>query len=292
MDWNALPPLAALRAFASYADTGSVQAAGLALNVSHAAISQQIRNLEEHLGLQLLDRTARQATLTAEGAHLSEALRRGFEMMARRVTELTGTEEARPLHITTTPSFAANWLMPRLADFRARHPEIDLVIDPNPACCDPSPGGIDMAIRYGKGTWPGLESTQLIRTSMALIAAPSLIGDKPVACPADLQEFPWLQELGTNEATQWLERNGITETRTAGMMALPGNLMLEAARAGQGIAVTAAVWVQDDVAAGRLKILSEENPDNGYHLLTRPGVLRPSAKLFAVWLRRQVNAPS
>ena len=173
MDWTDLPPLSALRAFAAYAETGAVQKAGDKLNVSHAAISQQIRNLENHLGLRLLDRSGRSASLTEEGRALASALETGFGEIARTVAQLTGSEQARPLHVSTTPSFAANWLMPRLADFRSRHPEIDIVIDPNPALCDPTPGGVDIAIRYGNGHWPGMEARLLIPSAMAVVAAPA-----------------------------------------------------------------------------------------------------------------------
>lgn len=292
MDWTGLPPLAALRAFAAYAETGSVQKAGDKLNVSHAAISQQIRNLETHLGLSLLDRSGRSAVLTDEGRALAAALDAGFGEISRAVALLTGAEEARPLHVSTTPSFASNWLMPRLADFRARHPEIDIMIDPNPALCDPAPGGVDIAIRYGAGDWPGMDTQLLVPSAMAVVAAPDLIGMREVSGPQDLLGLPWLQELGTTEASRWFADHGITDARSGGMIALPGHLVLEAARSGQGVAVTASIWVAHDIAAGRLRLLFEEGDRNGYHLVTRPGIARPALAAFAKWVRRQASAPS
>ncbi|GGH27090.1 LysR family transcriptional regulator [Cribrihabitans marinus] len=283
-----LPPLSALRAFAAYVDTGSVQRAGEALNVSHPAISQQIRKLEDHLGLTLLDRSGRSATLTPEGRRLSEALTDGFGRIAERVSELTGAEAARPLHISTTPAFAANWLMPRVPEFRARHPEIDLMIDPNPALNDPVPGGLDLAIRYGAGTWDGFETELLERSGMAVVGAPSLIGDAVIDEPEQLRSFPWLQELGTTEATVWLTRHGV-EAPDRGGMYLPGNLALDAARNGQGILVTARLWVQEDVRAGRLRVLFEDSAENGYFIVTAPGVSRPALRDFRRWLRRQAT---
>ncbi|MGX9354937.1 LysR family transcriptional regulator [Roseobacteraceae bacterium S113] len=290
MNWSSLPPLAALRAFSAYAETGSVQRAGDALNVSHAAISQQIRNLEEHIGLRLLDRTARQARLTPAGHQLARALSEGFDLIKAEVAALTGAESARALHISTTPSFAAGWLMPRLADFRAAHPEIDLMIDPNPALNNPAPGGVDVAIRYGAGPWPGLDNSLLVRSGVAVVAAPSLIGTGPIGDLTDLMKYTWLQELGTNETSQWVAEFGITDgpkgTRTGGLLQMPGPLLLEAARAGQGITVSASIWVRDDVACGRLRLLHEARKDQGYHIVTRPGVARPALKAFLRWLRR------
>ncbi|MDO6797776.1 LysR family transcriptional regulator [Shimia thalassica] len=287
MEWRHLPPLSALRAFAAFAEKGSVQSAGVALNVSHAAISQQIRNLETHLGIVLLDRTARSASLTIEGRQLAEALLDGFSTMIQRVEDLTAKEVVRPLHIATTPAFASNWLVPRLPEFREKHPDIDIMIDPNPSLTDPSAGGIDVCIRYGNGRWDGLQSEELLPSSIAVVAAPSLIGDQIITSPADLVHFPWLQEFGTSESTVWLSENGVHDgTVKGGMIHLPGNLMDQAARNGQGVAVTARAWVEDDLKAERLVLLFEGSCEKGYHVVYQPDALRPSARLFRAWLRR------
>jgi LysR family glycine cleavage system transcriptional activator len=288
-DWNTLPPLSALRAFCAYADKGSVQAAGDALNVSHAAISQQIRNLESHMGLTLLDRTGRSAKLTAQGRQLAKALDSGFGEISASVAALTGADEARALHVTTTPSFASEWLMPRLPDFRQQHPEFDIVIDANSDLSDPTPGGVDVGLRFGYGDWPGVESECLLATTLAVVAAPDLIGDCPSECPEDLLLFPWIQAIGTSETSKWFLANGVTDTRTAGLISLPGNHMIEAARAGQGIAVTALEWVRDDLETGRLKLLFESGDGKGYYIVTAPGVARPALRKFLAWLRRQAS---
>ncbi|PSL22246.1 LysR family transcriptional regulator [Shimia abyssi] len=288
MDWSNLPPLSAMRAFAAYADKGSVQAAGTALNVSHSAISQQIRGLEQHLGLALLDRTGRAAVLTREGQLLAEALLGGFATMVERVSALTEQENERPLHLTTTPTFAANWLMPRLSTFRAAHPEIDMMIDPTPNLADPSPGAIDLAIRYGDGNWPGLASELLLQTSIAVVAAPSLIGTRNAGLPSDLLQFPWLQELGTSESSIWLEQHGVIEGELAGIIHLPGNLMLDAARSGQGIAVTARAWIEEDLRSGRLRLLFEDDKHKGYHIVSHLSVVRLATRHFRSWLRKCV----
>ena len=131
MDWLSLPPMAALRAFAAFSETGNVVQAGAALNVSHAAISQQLRALEAHLGAALLDRSGRALALTAEGAHLARALQLGFGAIQTAVQEISTASAARPLHVTCTPMFATHWLMPRLPGFQAEHPGIELVLDPS-----------------------------------------------------------------------------------------------------------------------------------------------------------------
>nr|WP_136636835.1 LysR family transcriptional regulator [Pseudooceanicola onchidii] len=284
MDWTALPPLTALRAFAAYADTKSMAEAGARLNVSHAAISQQIKGLEDRMGLSLLDRARGSGALTPEGMALAEATLDGFAAIARLSAELTGQDAERPIQISTTPTFASAWLMPRLAAFRAKHPELSLMVDPTPDLRDIKPGGLDMALRYGSGRWPGLESELMVETPIAIVAAPSLVGDTPFKTPGELTQFHWLQELGTSEASDFLSRYGAVLNKARGVTSMPGNLVVEAARNGQGIAVSARAFIQPDLDSGRLRLLFEDTRNKGYYLVYRPGVMRPSARAFYRWL--------
>ncbi|RUS59777.1 LysR family transcriptional regulator [Pseudorhodobacter sp. E13] len=287
-NWRDLPPLNALKAFAAFAEAGSVAQAGAATGVTHAAISQQIRALEQHMGLALVSRAGRELVLTAQGRMLADAALLAFGNVAELAASLTGADANRALHITTTPSFAIGWLMPRLADFRSHHPGIDLVIDPTPDLRQLGPEGADIAFRYGNGSWPGTEARLLVSSSIVAVAAPSLIAPAAVGSVADLADLPWLQELGTSEATAFLEKYGVERGARFGLTSLPGNLMLEAARAGQGVAVTARAFVEADIAAGRLHVVVEDDEREGYFLVTPAGVLRPPAKAFAQWARRQV----
>ena len=290
MDWLSLPPLTALRAFAALAESGSASAAGDALNVSHAAISQQIKSLEAHMGLTLVERTGRNLGLTPEGRQLAEALDNGFGSIARTVEALTGADAGRPLQISATPSFAAFWLMPRLAAFRQAHPDTDIMIDPTPQIVKIEPGGIDIAIRYGTGDWPGLDAHLLLKSPIVAVAAPSLVDGIEISEPADLVGLPWLQEYGTNEASDWLRAQGVTADRDGGMTQVPGNLLLDGLRNGYGVAVTVHEWVCQDIAAGRLLELFREKESAGYYIVSRKGPLRPRAKAFAAWLRREARS--
>ncbi|MEO0751909.1 MAG: LysR family transcriptional regulator, partial [Pseudomonadota bacterium] len=175
MNWHTLPPLSALRAFAAFTEAGTVAKAGDALGVSHAAVSQQIRALEGHMGLTLVDRSSRALELTPEGAQLAEALTEGFGVMDRSIAALTGADAQRPVHISTTQLFAMTWLMPRLLDFQDKHPGIDLMVNPSAELTDPGPGGFDLALRFGSGNWPGLEAEMLVPTDIVVTAAPALV---------------------------------------------------------------------------------------------------------------------
>ncbi|MGB3246484.1 MAG: LysR family transcriptional regulator [Sulfitobacter sp.] len=288
MKWRDLPPLSALRAFAAFAQTGNVVAAGEALGVSHAAISQQLRGLETYLDVALLDRSGRALQLTESGHVLAQAVQVGFATMIEAAQEITGSRDARPLHISATPTFAASWLMPRLPRFRAAHPEIDLMIDPTADLVSLGADGIDVAIRYGTGPWPGLVAEVLLRSPMVVVAAPSLVGDADLPDINAFAHFPWLEEFGTTESTRWLRNHGVEGGGKRGLMQVPGNLLLDGARDGQGIAVTVREFVIRDIAAGRLRELhTEDNSKAGYHVVTRSGVQRPALKAFVNWIKRE-----
>ena len=289
MDWRNFPPLSQLRAFAAFAEAPSLEQAGAAIGVTHAAISQQIRALEAHLGLPLVERGGRKLALSPEGRQLADALAAGFGQMAATIASLTGADRNAPLRITTTPTFAAGWLMPRLSDFRARHPGIDLAIDPS---SDNREIGrdADVGIRYGNGHWPGLEAQLILQSSIVVVAAPALVSG---IGPVDLDHLaglPWLQELGTSEVTAFMEAQGIARREGAAILSMPGNLMMDAARDGQGVAVIARAFVERDIQAGRLRLLMEDDERMGYFLVLRPGSLRPAQKAFATWVMRQAEA--
>ncbi|MBT8155335.1 LysR family transcriptional regulator [Epibacterium ulvae] len=287
MDWMKMPPLSALRAFAAFAERGGVAEAGDSLNVSHAAISQQIRALEKHLDMSLVDRHGRALELTLAGHRLAQALQLGFGAIENAVQELAKQSDARPVRITCTPMFAAKWLMPRLGEFRERHPEIDLILDPTGAVVDMHKGDFDLAIRYGDGHWGGLEAEMFLPVQLVVTAAPALIAGRDIASPSDLLDLPWVEELGTTEAGAWMRSRGVDSEPRGPRVRLPGNLLLDAVVGGQGVAVKIREFVLDELASGRLVELFREEDARGYHIVTRPGVVRPAARKFAAWLRRQ-----
>lgn len=287
MNWLKMPPLASLKAFNAFAETGNVVQAGTMLNVSHAAISQQLRALEKHLGAALLDRSGKSMTLTPEGERLARALHLGFGAIGDAVADLMHLTEDRPVHISLTASFAASWLMPRLPAFQLEHPDIPLVLDPSPDLVSLRPGGVDVAIRYGEGNWPGMTSELLLQSPIVIVAAPSLLQGRGAMTADELSQLPWLEELGTTEATSWLARQGVEHGPRAGRIALPGNLLLEGLRAGQGVSVTVRHFVESDIKAGRIVELFCEPGDRGYHIVTGDALLRPAVKVFVGWLRRQ-----
>ncbi len=154
----ALPSLAALRAFEAAARTLSFSEAGREMNVSHAAVAQNVRRLEAELGRPLMARSGRGLALTADGAALARGLSEGFGTIRATLAAFAADDAARPLRITMTPNFAVGFLIPRLGGFHRAHPEVELDLDPSARVVDLAAGGVDLAIRYGNGGWPGLET--------------------------------------------------------------------------------------------------------------------------------------
>jgi LysR family transcriptional regulator, glycine cleavage system transcriptional activator len=290
MIWRDMPSLSALRAFSAYAQNASFSRAGEALNVSHAAISQHVRALEDQLGVLLVVRNGRRSTLTPEGLRLARTLDSSFAAMFGAVEELRGSEAARPLQVSLTPAFGVRWLMPRIGDFRHRHPEIELMLNPTAELVELKPGGVDVAIRFGRGHWPGLDAEMLLPTSHAIVAATSLVGAREIGEPRDILDLPWLQEYGTNEMTLWLQTHGVLAPKIDNLTHLPGYMVLEGLMNGEGVSAVARALVEPEIESGRLRVLFEDTgTGSGYHVVTRPGVLRPAARAFVSWLRHQAR---
>ncbi len=288
MDWQSLPSLNALKAFTAVAQTKSLSQAGAALNVSHAAISQHIKSLEGQLDATLVTREGRGVALTAEGETLAKDLLTGFQTIQRAVSSIGALEATRALQLTMTPSFAMNWLMPRLSAFRQSHPDIEFMLNPTAEVVALSPGGVDLAFRFGEGNWPGLTAELLLPTDFVIVASPDLLAREDYKEPKDLARLPWLQELGTDEVSRWLTAQNIWGASGLRLNQMPGYMVLESLRSGDGVAATARSFVEKDIAAGTLEVLHEDPRETaGYYVVTRQGVLRPPLKKFVTWLKRQ-----
>ncbi len=283
-----MPPLSALRAFEAAARHRSLSAAARELNVTHPAIAQQVRRLEAWFDTPLLMRAGRGMEPTEAGARLAAGLSDGFATIRRTVESMT--EDDAPLRVTITPTFAVGWLMPRLGRFREAHPDISLTLDPTTETVDLKRGIYDLGIRFGNGNWPDLDVERLVASDLVIAAAPSLLAGHTIEKPADLLALPWIQDLGTDELRVWMAAQGVTDARPRTIDHMPGHMMLDAIRRGQGIGITGRAWVAEDMATGRLVALFDQDqpPDLGYWLAKRTGVTRQAVKAFVTWLKTEV----
>ncbi len=285
MDWSQLPSLTSLRAFAALAERKSYTRAATALNVSHAAVSQQVKALEERLGVSLVTREGRGIALTTEGELLARDLDIGFAAIRRGVEALEGAGASRPVQISMSPAFATEWLMPRIMEFQYQHPEITLMLNPTAEVVELKPGGIDMAIRYRSSDRLENEVTSVLISDMVVIGTPSLIGTRALRDPAMLMDMPWLQELGTNEVADWMARRGVKLDRPLIINHMPGNLIMEAVRRGDGITYTARAFFREEIRSRQVVVLHSEPAFGNYFIETCPGVLRPTVRTFLNWLK-------
>lgn len=285
MNWRDIPSLAALRAFEAAARTASLSAAARELNVTHAAISQHVRTLEARFDGKLLIRDGQRMQTTPGGARLADALADGFARIARGVEELDDERRARPLRVSTTPSFAANWLMPRLARFWSRHPDIDVELATSTRLVDLDREQIDLAIRYGTGDWPGVEVTRLLDSGLTAVASPGV-------AKGGLEGGTLLLErISADEAQHWLAARDIDLDDRAVRWFGSIELTREAAVAGLGIALIPRLYLAEALDRGTLvAIAGGEGGFGGYHIVKRPGPGPKALSDFVDWLRAEMTA--
>ena len=285
MDWRDIPSLPALRAFEAATRVGSFSAAARELNVTHAAIAQHVRAIETQLGQSLLNRAGKKMVLTDAGARLSAELSEGFGQIIQGVRQVAEDAAGSPLKLTVTPSFADNWLMARLCSFWEKHPEVTLSITPDNTVTDLRRDGYDMAIRYGTGDWPGVETTFLASADFVIVSAPSLLEGRDPKSFADLQDVPGLFEQVHQVHRKWAVENGL-DLACCQLKELPTlSMVLSAVRAGAGMSVASLALVQDDIDSGRLIALSQEKREGlGYYITTLTGVPSAKVKTFKSWL--------
>lgn len=249
-----LPSLSALYSFEAAARLQSFKLAAEELSVSATSISHQVRALEEALDLRLFLRKTRAVELTAEGRILLQATGNGFDAIAAGVERLR-REQRRTVTLSTTPAFAARWLVPRLAAFNAAHPGITLNVHASNQAVDLEGGAADLAVRGGSGHFAGLHAQRLIQTGFAPVASPRLklrkAGD---VARHTLLHFDWQRG---NRAAQtwekWAKAAGVALDAANGMRFSEESHAVQAAIAGQGIVLTAVPLVRQEISMGLLE---------------------------------------
>ncbi|HIC79866.1 MAG TPA: transcriptional regulator GcvA [Kiloniellaceae bacterium] len=289
-----LPPLIAMRAFEAAARHGSFTQAAAELNITPAAVSQQVRHLEQQLDVSLFLRQARGITLTAAGRDYAQALGPALDQIATATSQVRSADHGGRLTVATTPSFAAKWLVQRLARLQAGQPDLDVRLSTSNALTNFAEDDIDVAVRFGSGRWPGVSATLLMTTELFPVCSPALLrGRQPLRKPEDLQHHTMLR-LVFPDWIKWLEAAGLEQlAQRRGPQFSDAGLMMQAAVEGHGIALGQRVLVADDLAAGRLvepfdlRVPSE----SAYYVVTPPGALaRPKVQAFCTWLQEEAKA--
>lgn len=293
-------PLNAVRAFEAAARCLSFQAAAAQLFVTPAAVSHQVKRLEDHLGVKLFRRGHRAVELTSEGEALAASLSELFDRLDLALHQATAKATA-DLRVSTMESFAAKWLAPRLYRFHREFPDARVRVETGNGHADFARDEVDVAIRYGPGGYAGVASERLMDAPAFPVCAPTLAADRsrPLALPDDLRQHTLLHDesaanrAGVPDWRTWLASCGATRVDAArGPVFASIYLAQEAASAGHGVALGLAPLVEEDLQRGRLVRPFEHVVGNAYAfwiVRRRKSGPHPAVDAFCDWLRREAG---
>ena len=298
-----IPGLQSLKAFDASARHLNFTRAAAELNVTPAAVSHQIKELEDAVGVPLFQRTSRHMQLTRQGQVLKPAIADALEGITRALQKLRQVENPTQVRVTVSPSLAAKWLVPRFDRFLESVPGADVRIDVSSEPLDFDREDIDVAIRFGDGNYPNLVVEKLFHDTLFPVCSPELLrGAKPLKEPKDLLQFTLIhldweaQGAVWPNWRMWMLAAGVKDFNdTRGLHFSQTSLALQAAIDGHGVALGDSTLVGDDIASGRLVKpfeLSLRSPAQfAYHLITRRDTAeRPMTKAFRNWIIAEAAA--
>lgn len=291
-----LPPLNAVRTFEAAARHLSFNNAAEELNITPSAVSHQVKTLEEFLGVQLFRRLNRQVQLTSEGAAFLPPLRAALDQIDAATARTIANRQSGPLVISAAPSFGTRWLVPRLTGFQEAHPEIEVRPIISVDIVDFARSDIDLAVRHGRGEWPGLRSHLLKSEDVLPVCSPDLLEDgPPLNAPQDLAGHTLLHVMPRmGEWRSWLALagvSGVDAEKGPRFQNVP--MAVDAAISGLGVAITDPRMVEVDLARGRLVAPFDiELPiDGGYYLVyPEERADAPKVAAFRDWILGEVAA--
>lgn len=277
-------PLHALRAFEASARHLSFTRAGLELKVTQAAVSQQVRMLEDWLGVPLFRRLPRGLGMTDEARALLPVLSDAFGRIEGVLKQFEGGRLREVLTVGVVGTFAIGWLMPRLKSFREAHPFVELRLLTNNNLVDLAGEGLDFAIRFGEGKWPATQNTRLLDAPLAVLCAPEIA--QRLRRPEDLSRETLLRSYRTDEWLRWFEAAGIESWTVSGPIFDSSRLMAEAAMQGAGVALAPARMFARELQAGLLaRPFDIEVPTGSYWLTSLESrAMTPAMRLFEAWI--------
>lgn len=286
-------PLNAFRAFEASARHLSFTRAAIELNVTQAAVSHQVKALEEQLGIALFRRLPRGLMITAEGESLLPVLRDSFDRMADAVERFRGGRLREVLTVGAVGTFAVGWLMPRLSSFRQNHPFIDLRLSTNNNRVDLAAEGLDFAVRFGSGAWHATEAARLFEAPLSVLCTPEVA--RSLRQPSDVVGKTLLRSYRPDEWTRWFEAADVVE---------PGPMhdsivfdtslaMMEAILQGAGIGLAPPAMFQRQLLSGEIVQPFRTSVSMGSYWLTRlqSRLVTPAMAAFSGWLMAEAENP-
>lgn len=287
-----LPSLNGLRAFEAAARYLSFTRAAESLFVSQAAVSHQIKALEEQLGVELFRRLTRSLELTDAGRRLYPKVQQGFDFLEQGVREVKARAERQGLTISVLPSFASGWLVRRLGRFTAAHPGIQVRLDPSTDLAEFMVDDIDIGIRYGLGNYPDLYAEHLMDEDLFPVCCPDLAAR--LDGPEDLAGVTLLHDDGHGQWQTWLDALGVASVdASTGPVYTDSNMVIQAAIEGHGVALARSGLSRDALNDGRLVQPFEFSMPSqfAYYLVyPREYAQRTEVQAFSEWIRGEIAA--
>jgi LysR family glycine cleavage system transcriptional activator len=248
-----LPPLNALKAFEAAARSESFTRAAEELHVTQGAVSHQVKALEATLGIKLFNRERQRLAITEAGREYLAVVRDALDRIAVGTDRLVQRQTSGVLTVSTSPDFAAKWLVHRLGRFAQSHPEIDLRVSASAHRVDFVREEVDLAIRHGDGKWPGLDAVRFCSEQLFPVCSPKLVsGRNRIATAADLLKFPLLRLDDWKTWARWFEAAGVADPVAHGPALNSASMLIDAAVDGQGIALARTALAAWDLINGRL----------------------------------------
>ncbi len=283
-----LPPLNALKAFEAAARSESFTRAAEELNVTQGAVSHQVKALEAILGVKLFNRERQRLVITEAGREYLAVVRDALDRIAVGTERLVQRQTSGVLTVSTSPDFAAKWLVHRLGRFAEAHPDIDLRVSATIQQVDFAREDVDLALRHGDGNWAGLDTVRLCPEQLFPVCAPKLVsGRNRITKAADLLKFPLLRLEDWKNWSRWFDAAGVTTPAVQGPVLNRASMLIDAAVDGQGIALARTTLAAWDLINGRLvkPIDVSLRLSNTYWIVCPKATSAlPKIKVFREWL--------
>ncbi|MBR9649854.1 LysR family transcriptional regulator [Thalassobius aquimarinus] len=288
-----LPSIASLRALEALDRLGSATAVAEELNQTQSAVSRQLQALETQLGTTLIIRERKTMRLTPAAAEYAGTIRGALQVIAQASVKVQVNPQGGSLNLAILPTFGMRWLVPRLPDFAARHPDITINMATRLKPFDFARETFDAAIHFGNAEWPGTEHLKLKTENLLPVCAPQVLRDVTIAHPRDMAQMPLLH-IETRPAAwaQWFESYGVDASGVSGTLFDQFSTILQAAVHGLGVALLPDYLVQQDLEDGRLVVAygGPTRPLGAYYLVWPVTKSNDNAlKTFRDWLATQAE---
>lgn len=285
INWAKLPALTTLRAFEATARLQGYSAASRELNVTPAAIAQQVRKLETEVGMSLVRREGRGLVLTQAGEQLAQPLKEAFSLIANGIRNVKASEDKRGVRVSTTDFFASTVILPRLGDFWVKHPTLQASFSPDGNTAPVDLEEFDIVVRAGgpDRKWDNCQTFRLLETPMIICGAPSLVGNGTV----DVATLPWIADRGIGGGVfqEAVRRAGCDPDEISLVDPGSAKLELDAALMGYGLQVTPELTIRDELADGSLvRVDVSLNMRGVYYAICRQGPISKQTQKFLDWL--------